>query len=65
MQLYIGELLDKLDKVYPEPLTVEYLRQEIAQDVDGTIHEAIKRKLITNPTNKPDSSSLAPGKAFT
>ena len=55
MQLYLGELLEKLDKVYPKSLTVQELRQEIAIDVDGTIQEAMSRQLITYPSYKPDS----------
>ena len=41
MQLYLGKLLEKLDEVYPESLTIQELRREIAGDVD----EALFKKL--------------------
>lgn len=58
MRYYLDELLEALEKEYPKSLTVNSLRKKIGDDVDGTIHEAVSRELITYPTYKPNGGTL-------
>ncbi len=58
MQLFIGELLKRLNEKFPEYITVDELRKSISNDIDFTIHEAKKRDLIVYLKYKSDKFPL-------
>jgi hypothetical protein len=53
MRHYLGELLEALEKSYPDGLTVNELHEKFSSEIDGTIHDAVRGHLILYPIYDP------------
>ncbi len=64
MRVYLDKLLAALEKSYPEGLTVSELRERFSFEIDDTIHDAVRGRLIFYPNYHPGGNFLPQTKIY-